>query len=724
MLYTFNEDLFSDTVIQNPWPVYARMRQRGPVAWLPEPGCYALVRHQEVQSALRNHETFISGRGVASDQFGCDFLQGNTVASDGCRHTALRKAMAQPMLPGELGGIEENVQHAANDLIEKLAEQGSFDAVTDLARYLRMTIVRSMVGLPEFGQDKMLQWAAAAFDVLGVQNQRGQEALPVIAEMREFITQGATRDTLRPGSWTQRIHELVDHGLLPEELAPFAIRDYINPSLDTTISATTELIFQLAKNPEQWQLLKQHPEFANNAVNEAVRLGTPIRMFSRHASRDVEISGVSIKKGSRVLMLFASANRDERHFENPDQFDITRTVKDHVGFGSGVHMCVGMHLAQLEMEALLRAMIPRVATIRVGASSIKLNNTICAYGMLKCTFEKETRSFKLPEKQTDKNTEAVTPSTLAGKVVSKRAVATDVLCIDMEPADGCEFPKATPGAHVTLHMTPDIVRSYSLTESIRPNRYTLAVQLAQNSRGGSRWVHEQLNVNDTIKLSPPANLFSLQPSTGAALLLAGGIGVTPLLAMAWELHHQQKEFELHICVRETGRMPFHEEYNQWPFADRVHVYVDDQISQKKPDLTNLLDKQDNNLQIYTCGPAGFMKMVRTTATQNGIPESQIHQEHFGAEIDPNGEAFTVVCTRSNKTLPVPPEKTILQVLTEAGIDVQTSCQQGVCGSCLTTVLKGTPEHRDMVQTESEKAINSKIAVCCSRSLTKTLELEL
>ena len=119
-----------------------------------------------------------------------------------------------------------------------------------------------------------------------------------------------------------------------------------------------------------------------------------------------------------------------------------------------------------------------------------------------------------------------------------------------------------------------------------------------------------------------------------------------------------------------------------------------------------------------------MKMVRTTATQNGIPESQIHQEHFGAEIDPNGEAFTVVCTRSNKTLPVPPEKTILQVLTEAGIDVQTSCQQGVCGSCLTTVLKGTREHLDMVQTESEKAINSRIAVCCSRSLAKTLELEL
>ena len=146
-----------------------------------------MVRHKEVQEALRNHKTFISGKGVASDQFGCDFLQGNTVASDGCRHTTLRKAMAKPMLPGELEGIKESVQSSADDLIESLLEQGSFDAVTDLARYLPMTIVRSMVGLPEFGQEKMLQWAAAAFDVLGVQNQRGQDALTVIAEMRDFI---------------------------------------------------------------------------------------------------------------------------------------------------------------------------------------------------------------------------------------------------------------------------------------------------------------------------------------------------------------------------------------------------------------------------------------------------------------------------------------------------------------------------------------------------------
>ena len=157
---------------------------------------------------------------------------------------------------------------------------------------------------------------------------------------------------------------------------------------------------------------------------------------------------------------------------------------------------------------------------------------------------------------------------------------------------------------------------------------------------------------------------------------------------------------------------------------RDSVYVDDQAHLKKLDLAGLLDKSDQNIQIYTCGPAGFMEMVRATAINHGIAESHIHHEHFGAEIDPNGEAFTLVCVKSNKTLSIPPDKTILQVLTGAGVKVQTSCQQGVCGSCLTTVIKGTPEHRDMVQTESEKASNSKIALCCSRSLTKTLEIDL
>jgi len=170
--------------------------------------------------------------------------------------------------------------------------------------------------------------------------------------------------------------------VLDSELVAFAIRNYINPSLETTISATGELIWQLSQNPEQWQTLRDKPELCSNAVNEAVRLGTPIRSFTRHTTTDVEIDGVLIPEGSRVMMVFASANRDERQFKNPDQFDVTRNSRDHLGFGSGIHMCIGMYLAQLEMVSLLKAMIYRVGHIEVSDPEIVLNNTIAAFSKL------------------------------------------------------------------------------------------------------------------------------------------------------------------------------------------------------------------------------------------------------------------------------------------------------------------------------------------------------
>jgi len=513
------------------------------------------------------------------------------------------------MLPGELGAIKSQVQDSADTLIDHLLTCGSFDAVQDLARVLPFTIVRDMVGLPEFGQDKMLDWAAAAFDVLGVQNPRGQAALPVIAEMRQFIQRDATRDSLKHGSWTHRIHELVDQGTLDAELAPFAIRDYINPSLDTTISATTELIHQLAKNPDQWEQLKYHPELVNNAVNEAVRLGTPIRSFSRHTSKDTDIAGVPIASGSRVMMLFASANRDERRFAHPDEFDITRVATDHVGFGSGVHMCVGMHLAQLEMEAILNAMLSRVGEISTGEPTVKMNNTICAYEQLPCSFARETRVFSFAVAST---AEPVEEPLLQGKIAVCRSVAEDVMCVDIVPQDSSHFPAAAAGAHISLWMDNGTIRQYSLTESIQPDRYTIAVQLAQDSRGGSKWVHENLVSGKPVQFSAPKNNFPLTTPVDVTLLIAGGIGITPLLAMAWELYHAKYYFELHVCVRSRTRMPFGAECHLWPFSDQLHIYCDDEKTaddSEKLDVNALIKTHSAETQLFVCGPTGFMRHV-------------------------------------------------------------------------------------------------------------------
>jgi cytochrome P450 len=233
----------------------------------------------------------------------------------------------------------------------------------------------------------MLKWAGASFDILGVQNERGQRALETIKEMRQWITTRATSDRLKPGSWTWRIHELAKKGAITEAMAPLLIRDYINPSLDTTISAIGELIYQLGKNPNQWQLLRRDPTLVPNAVQEAVRLCAPIRTLSRTVVQDTELGGIALPASSRVMLLFASANRDQKKFPDPDRFDVTRPSRDHMSFGNGVHMCVGLHLARLEMESILNAMIPMVARIEVGEPTVAMNNTIRGFAMLPVTFD-------------------------------------------------------------------------------------------------------------------------------------------------------------------------------------------------------------------------------------------------------------------------------------------------------------------------------------------------
>ena len=373
-------NLYNDDVIQSPWAHYQRLRALGPVVWLEALGNYAFTQYDTVRRGLREHQTYLSGLGAAADDFGCAFQRGNAVASDPPRHTELRGAIQPPLMRDRVEHLRPAIQKAADQIVDRCVANHCFNAVTDLAQPLPLQIVRDLVGLPDFGRDNMIKWASAAFDMQGIQNCRGVAAKAVIEEMRAFILEHGSPEKLKPGSWTHRIGELVQSGDLGEDLAPFAIRDYINPSLDTTISAIGHLVFRLGADPEQWRVLKDDPSLATNAAHEAIRIGTPIRSFARHTAREVEIEGVTLAKGARVMMLYASANRDETVFPDADRFDVTRkNARRHLAFGAGIHMCVGMHLAILEIECLLSSMISQIDQFFVGEPRVTMNNTICAY---------------------------------------------------------------------------------------------------------------------------------------------------------------------------------------------------------------------------------------------------------------------------------------------------------------------------------------------------------
>jgi len=721
---SYDVDFYSDAFIREPWEHYAAMRALGPLVWLPQQGNYALTRYREVAEALRDPETFRSGKGVAGDKTACDLMQGNSIASDGERHNAIRVAMAGPLLPGALEEVRPLIEALAEDLIERLMARDGFDAMEDLAAHLPLTVVRDLVGLPDFGKENMLRWGAAAFDLLGVQNARGQEALKIFTEQREFIRQHATREALKEGSWTRRIHELVDDGALSKELAPFCIRDYINPSLDTTISATGQLLWQFARNPEQWQLLLEKPELATRAVNEAVRLGTPIRSFSRHAARDVKIGDHLIEEGSRVMVLYASANRDELEFDEPEAFRISRNPRQHLGFGSGIHMCVGMHLAQLEMLSLLKAMIPRVERIHVGEPVMALNNTIYSFAHLPAHFEKRA-SYRSSRSGRVEAAPAVQIQSklINARIVARSEVAENIAHLILESDDETDLPVWTPGSHIDIHVRSGLVRQYSLTGLPDPKRYSIAIQKEVNSRGGSVEIHRRCQAGTSIRIGRPRNNFPLVEDAPFYALFSGGIGLTPIMAIAWRLHVLGIEFVWHVSARSLPRLPFAAELDVLPFRDRITIHLDEGARDQKLDASQALRGIPDGTRVYVCGPNGFMDYVADMAKQSGVPADRFHKEHFGAEIDVTGEPFTLVARMSGKSVEVGSGETIVAALNRIGIEVETACQNGVCGTCLTRVIEGRPDHRDIVLTDIEKASNERIAACCSRSLSRTLTLD-
>ncbi|PCE22662.1 hypothetical protein BWP39_23570 [Paraburkholderia acidicola] len=385
---SYDADFYSDEFIRNPWPHYERMRELGSVVWMPQHENYALTRYEALESALRDHETFISGKGIAADARGNELTLGirNGAASDGERHALIRSVTSEPLLPRALEDVRASIESAADELVDAFVDKGEFNLMEKFASYMPLSIVTKLVGFPDFGRDNMLRWASAAFDLVGVQNARGSAAVEVFAEMRQFLMNEIRPENLIPGSWSRRIFDMVEQGKLPPEDTLVAIRNYVTPSLETTISAIGQLVYRLGKNPDQWALLQQKPELVRGAVNEAMRIGTPARSLARHTSRAVEVDGITIPENARVMMVFASANRDARVFPDPDRFDVTRPPRRHLSFGRGIHMCIGVHLAELEMSSLLNAILARVKEIRVGEPTMILNNTLYSFATLPAQF--------------------------------------------------------------------------------------------------------------------------------------------------------------------------------------------------------------------------------------------------------------------------------------------------------------------------------------------------
>ncbi|WP_172143709.1 PDR/VanB family oxidoreductase [Pseudomonas tumuqii] len=312
-------------------------------------------------------------------------------------------------------------------------------------------------------------------------------------------------------------------------------------------------------------------------------------------------------------------------------------------------------------------------------------------------------------------------------VVARTNQAQDICSFELARIDGAPLPAFAAGAHIDVHLPGGLIRQYSLCNPPWENQsYLIGVLKDPASRGGSRAMHEQMQVGQRLLISEPRNLFPLSEYAQRSLLFAGGIGITPILCMAERLHRLGADFELHYCARSSERAAFVGRLQASPFAERVHLHFDDGPAAQRLDAATLLAEPAADTHLYVCGPGGFMEHVLGTAKAQGWDDQRAHREYFAAAPinHTNDGSFAVQLNSSGQIIQIRADQSVAEALEACGIDIPLSCEQGICGTCLTRVLAGEPEHRDLFLTEAEQALNDQFTPCCSRAKSPLLVLDL
>jgi cytochrome P450 len=373
-------DPFAIEFFENPFPTHEALREAGPVVHLDKWNVYAVARYAEVHAVLNDPLTFCSSRGVGLS----DFAKKKPwrppsliLEADPPAHTRTRAVLSRVLSPAVMKQIRNRFVAAAEVKIDELLAKGSVDAVADLAEAYPLSVFPDAVGLKQEGREHLLPYAGVVFNAFGPPNELRQTAIERSQPHQAYVQEQCQRDNLAHGGFGACIHARVDAGDITAAEAPMLVRSLLSAGIDTTVNGLGAAIYCLARFPEEWTRLRNDPSLARNAFEEAVRFESPVQTFFRTTTKDVDIGGHGVGEGQKILMFLGAANRDPRRWADPDRYDITRKTSGHVGFGSGIHMCVGQLVARLEGEAMLAALARKVATIEItGPVKRRYNNTL------------------------------------------------------------------------------------------------------------------------------------------------------------------------------------------------------------------------------------------------------------------------------------------------------------------------------------------------------------
>lgn len=383
-------DPFSDDFLNMPYPYHEQMRAAGPIVWLEPYQIWAVARHDEVKAALNDWENFISSAGVGLANFRTEkpFRPPSLILeADPPQHTRSRTVLARVLSPKMMQKVRMDFEKAAADLIDRLLEQGEFDAIKDLARAYPLQVFPDAVGLAEEGRENLLLYGDMVFNAFGPRNHVFLDSVGRYEPVREWIMNKCQRGELRPDGLGDIIYQAADAGEIEPEEATLLVRSLLSAGVDTTVNGIGNTMYCLAQFPEQYAKLAATPAMARQAFEEALRFESPVQTFFRTVNKTIDFVGARMQANDKVVCFLAAANRDERQWKEPETFDIERKPVGHMAFGSGIHGCVGQSVARLEGELIFTAIAKRVKRIEItGEPKRRLNNTLRALESLPVRF--------------------------------------------------------------------------------------------------------------------------------------------------------------------------------------------------------------------------------------------------------------------------------------------------------------------------------------------------
>jgi cytochrome P450 len=388
-------DPYSDAMLENPTGFHELLLGDSPLVFLDRYNVFAVGRHDTVREALRNWQALISSAGVGLADRRTDPMwrtQSPLIEADPPQHSARRAVLNRLFSPRALSAFQALFDDVAEAVVDEVLQAGSADGVRDIAEAYPVKVFILALGLPGAIAPHLVTYGEVAFNALGPLNDRARSALTGSAESIAAVEQMTRARDLAPGSLGARMWQAADVGEIAADETPVLIRSVLGAGIDTTVAALASALYHLATDPAQWALLAADPSLAKAAFEEAIRVDSPAQMFYRLAAAPVELPGPAhLPAGSRVLLGLGAANRDSRVYRDPGRYDLSRKPSGHVGFGVGIHACVGMHLARLEGRSLLSALARKAGALTLtGDPARALNNTLRSWGRLPMSLEPRT----------------------------------------------------------------------------------------------------------------------------------------------------------------------------------------------------------------------------------------------------------------------------------------------------------------------------------------------